>query len=169
MSLYIQDNKGDVYKVMKNHYLKLSPWESNEDRRVSAESIDYYNIISEKEANKIVNIQFDIKDEYWTFNGKDYAAARITKYYELDEDHLKKIKSLPAHRKERYVIVKNDEPVFIEQSWKIVKHKGKLYYIEIIDAYLPRVKAYDMKGQFAQWVGINHCKPVYCITDNLFL
>ena len=33
-SKYIQDSSDNVYKIMPTHYLKLSPWEDGEDRRV---------------------------------------------------------------------------------------------------------------------------------------
>ena len=45
---YIQTNNGDVYKVLQNHYLKLSPWKDGEDRRVYEENIGDYKIISYK-------------------------------------------------------------------------------------------------------------------------
>ena len=34
---YIQDCNDVVYKVMPSHYLKLSPWNDGEDRRVNCQ------------------------------------------------------------------------------------------------------------------------------------
>ena len=55
------------------------------------------------------------------------------------------------------------------QEFKMVKHKGKIYYILIINEYLPRVKAYNTFGEFCQWVGIHDCKPIYSKTDKKFI
>ena len=52
---------------------------------------------------------------------------------------------------------------------KMIKHKGKIYYILIINEFLPRVKAYNLFGEFVQWIGIKNCKPIFCETDNRYI
>ena len=47
--------------------------------------------------------------------------------------------------------------------------KGKIYYILIINEYLPRVKDYNMFGDFCQWIGIEHCKPIFNMTDRKYI
>ena len=51
----------------------------------------------------------------------------------------------------------------------MIKHKGKIYYILIINEFLPRVKAYNLFGEFVQWIGIKNCKPIFCETDNRYI
>ena len=74
---YIQDNAGIVYKVMPNHYLKLSPWKDGEDRRVREIENDDYQVITYKNACMIINKQFNNTVEDWEFNGKKYIANAI--------------------------------------------------------------------------------------------
>ena len=68
---YIQDCNDVVYKVMPSHYLKLSPWDDGEDRRVMEKDINGYKYISYKNACMIVNTQFANKTEKWKHNGKE--------------------------------------------------------------------------------------------------
>ena len=38
-----------------------------------------------------------------------------------------------------------------------------------INEFLPRVKAYNLFGEFVQWIGIKNCKPIFCETDNRYI
>ena len=52
---------------------------------------------------------------------------------------------------------------------KLIKHKGKIYYIMIVNEYLPRVQAYNLFGEFCMWCGIDQCKPIFCETDKTYI
>ena len=52
---------------------------------------------------------------------------------------------------------------------KLIKHKGKIYYILIVNEFLPRVQAYNLFGEFCQWCGIDQCKPIFCEDDNRYV
>ena len=52
---------------------------------------------------------------------------------------------------------------------KMVKYKGKIYYILSVNADLPRVRTYNMFGEFCQWANIKHCKPIFNKTDNKYI
>ena len=54
-------------------------------------------------------------------------------------------------------------------QFKIVKHKGKLYYCLIINKYLPKVSLYDTFGKFCQMVNIKNVKPIFNETDKRYI
>lgn len=151
---YIQDETGVVYKDCSTHFLQLSPWEFGSDRRIMENDIGNYKYISYKNACMIVNQQFNKTTEKWEFDGKKYIADAIGTDTNK-EAYANMIKTLPNHT---ITIESMLNPV----SLKLVKHKGKIYYIFIIEQYLPRVQAYNLFGEFCQWVGIDKCKPIYC-------
>lgn len=159
--LYIQHSNGDVYKVMKDHYLKISPWEYGEDRRVTEMETDEYRVITYKNAMMIVNNQFDNKVEEWQFNDKKFIANAIGSNKNIKE-YSYLLSTLPNHS----LSIQNNDG---SSEFKMIKHKGKIYYILIVQNYLPRVQAFNMMGDFVQWVGIDHCKPIFCETDNRYL
>lgn len=158
---YIQDDHGIVYKEYPSHFLQLSPWEFGADRRVMETNIGNYRYISYKNACMIVNNQFSNTDEKWEFDGKQYIANAIGDNTNKDE-YTNMIKSLPNH-------VITIEDMYNPVSLKLVKHKGKIYYIFIVDQYLPRVQAYNLFGEFCQWVGIDKCKPIYCTDTQTYI
>lgn len=158
---YIQDNNEIVYKVMPTHMLKLSPWEDGEDRRVLERDIDGYKVISYKNACMIVNTQFANKVEKWTHKGKNYIANSIGTNKNIKE-YSYLLSTLPNHT---VTITNNDDLTEL----KMVRHKGKIYYILIVNEYLPRVQAYNLFGEFCQWCGIDQCKPIFNETDNKYM
>ena len=175
---YIQNENGDIFKVMPSHYLKLSPWEDGEDRRVYESEIGNYNVIQYKNACMIINRQFNDKVEKWEHNGKKYIANSLSNNRNIAE-HSYMLSTLPNHKifiKEvnKVLNMSPNSTVSIQSEdgmseLKMVKHKGKIYYIMIINEYLPRVKAYNLFGEFCQWCNIGNCKPIFCETDNKYI
>lgn len=173
---YIQDKSGIVYKVMPNHFLKISPWEHGEDRRVKEIVDNDYRVITYKNACIIVNNQFDDKVETWNKYGKKYLANSIGQNKNYIE-HTYMLSTLPNHKvflKDANSIMKYTDNMSItssdsSQELKLIRHKGKIYYILIINEFLPRVKAYNLMGEFCQWIGIDHCKPIFNVTDKKYI
>lgn len=158
---YIQDNNDIVYKVMPNHLLKLSPWEDGEDRRVMEKDIDGYKYISYKNACMIINTQFANTVEKWNHKGKNYIANSIGTNKNIEE-YTYLLSTLPNHT---LTITNNDNL----NELKLIRHKGKIYYIMIINEYLPRVQLYNLFGDFCQWCGITDCKPIFNETDRKYI
>ncbi len=176
---YIQTDDENVYKVMSTHYLKLSPWNDGEDRRVMEKDINGYKYISYKNACMIINNQFANKTEKWTHNGKEYVASKINEDKSVDEytalismlpNHkaiLHDSKNLMKHFKDEMSLTITSEDNSTEL--KMVKHKGKIYYILLLNKPCSRVKAYNLFGEFVQWVGIKDCKPIFCETTKKYI
>ncbi|MGN1268575.1 MAG: hypothetical protein ACI4U0_03660 [Candidatus Aphodocola sp.] len=143
------------------HLLQISPWKIGDDRRIYEEVNDNYRVITYKNACMIVNNQFDNTVEEWSYKGKKYIANAIGSNKNIKE-YSYLLSTLPNHSLE----IKSNDGM---NELKLVKHKGKIYYIWICNQYLPRVKAFDLFGNFCQWVGIDHVKPIFCETDNRYI
>lgn len=176
---YVQDNLGLVYKVMPDYLLKMSPWKDGEDRRVYEKTTDEYRMITYSNACMIVNNQFNNTTEKWEHKGKKYIASSISEGKDIHE-HTYFLTTLPNHK----TIIKDSRALINKMpdgntlsiqsndgtsELKMIKHKGKIYYILIINEFLPRVKAYNLFGEFVQWIGIKNCKPIFCETDNRYI
>lgn len=177
-SKYVQSkDDGLIYKVMPEYLLKLSPWQDGEDRRLVEHNLDDYTIITYENACMIVNTQFAETKEEWSHHGKDFVAYPIKD--QDPEERTYFLQALPSHNvvlKDAKRILSNSGISMLTmtndtgtQELKMVKHKGKIYYILIINEYLPRVQAYNTFGEFCQWVGIHDCKPIYSKTDKRFI
>ena len=173
---YIQNqNTGLVYKVMDEYLLQMSPWKNGEDRRVYEINNEDYDILTYQNACMIVNKQFNETDEEWEHNGKKYKARAITNK-SIDE-HTAMLSLLPSHYiKESTKILKtlpNENSISFQDEngneFKMVKHKGKIYYCLIVNQYLPKVSLYNTFGQFCQMVNIKNVKPIFNETDKKYI
>lgn len=172
---YLRSSNGNVYKVMDKYLLQISPWKHGDDRRVYTYNSDDMTIITYQNACMIVNKQYNEIDEEWEHNGKKYKArALINK--NIDE-HTAMLSMLPSHYiKESSKILRtlpdensitfNDER---GNEYKLVKHKGKIYYCLIVNQYLPKVSLYDTFGKFCQMVNIKNVKPIFNETDKRYI
>lgn len=177
---YVQDESGLVYKVMPDYLLKMSPWKDGEDRRVYEQDLaNGYKVITYSNACMIVNNQFNDTTEKWERNGKKYVASAIPQSKDIVE-HTYLLTTLPNHKtviKESKSLINklpenNTLSITSEDGLselKMVKHKGKIYYILIVNEFLPRVKAYSLMGEFVQWIGIKNCKPIFCETEHRYI
>lgn len=177
LAKFIQDKHGDVYKVTPGHFLKMSPWNYGDDRRVYEIDNEDYTLLTSDNACMIVNKQFAGTIERWEHNGKKYIAS-ATDNKDISE-HTYTLSMLPSHS----IAIKTEnllnelpenQSISIQSNdglseLKMVKHKGKIYYILIVNEFLPRVKMYNMFGEFCQWANIKNCKPIFCETDKKYI
>ncbi len=175
---YIQSADGNVYKVLQNHCLKLSPWNDGDDRRVYEFENDDYKVITYQTACMIVNKQFAETDERWEFNGKKYIARKVEPD-KTDDERAALLSLLPSHtvRDKTADLLKelpNGQSLSIHSDdgraeLKLVRHKGKIYYMLVINENLPRVQMYDLFGKFCSWAHIKNVKPIFCETDKRYI
>ena len=84
---------------------------------------------------------------------------------------------LPSHYlKESTKLLKtlpDDNSISIQNQYgdefKMVKHKGKVYYCLIINHLLPKVQLYNTFGKFCQMVNIKNVKPIFNETDKRYI
>ena len=179
MDKYIQHtDTGNIYKVMPTHLLQLSPWNDGDDRRVYEVEDGKYHVITYQNACMIVNKQFNDTTEEWKFGDKEYIARKQNDAYSVDE-HAAILAMLPNHK-----VMKASEDVLRQldngqtlsisakdgmSELKLVRHKGKIYYMLIVNEVMPRVKLLDLFGKFCTWAHIKNVKPIYCKTDKRYI
>ena len=172
---YLQSNEGVIYKIMDDHLLQLSPWKHGDDRRIYEYDDDNMKVISYQNACMIINKQYNEIDEEWEHNGKRYKARAIANK-DINE-HTAMLSMLPSHYiKDSVNILKtlpNENSITFSDAngneFKMVKHKGKIYYCLIINQYLPKVQLYNTFGQFCQMVNIKNVKPIFNETDKKYM
>lgn len=173
---YLQSiNNGNVYKLMDRYLLQMSPWEDGNDRRIYEYEDEDMKVITYQNACMIVNKQFNEIDEEWEHNGKKYKARAIVNK-DIDE-HAAMLSLLPAHFiKDNTKILRklpdNNEITIKDEygnGFRMVKHKGKIYYILLIEKYYPKVPLHDMFFNFCQWVNIKNVKPIFNETDKRYI
>lgn len=173
---YLQSSyTGNVYKVMNNYLLQMSPWKDGDNRRIYEYDDNDMHVITYQNACMIVNKQFSETDEEWEHNGKKYKARAIVQ--RDPEEYAALLSMLPSHYIRESVktlkTLPNENTITISNEngdeFKIVKHKGKIYFALIINSYLPKVAIHDTFGKFCQWVNIKNLKPIYNETDKKYI
>ena len=172
---YLQSNNGNIYKVMDKYLLQMSPWKNGDSRRIYEYEDDDMHVITYQNACMIVNKQFAETDEEWEHNGKKYKARAIVE--RTTDEHAALLSMLPSHYIKESVktlqTLPNGNSISIADEkgneFKMVKHKGKIYYALIVNEYLPKVAIHNTFGEFCQWVNIKNVKPIYNETDKKFM
>lgn len=172
---YLQSTEGKIYKIMDTHLLQLSPWKDGENRRLYEYDDNDMHVITYQNACMIVNKQFAEIDEEWEHNGKKYKARALVNK-DVNE-HTAMLNMLPSHYiKESTKVLKtlpNENTISISDEngneFKMVKHKGKIYYCLIVNHFLPKVQLYNTFGDFCQMVNIKNVKPIFNETDKRYV
>ena len=176
MNNYLQSSyTGNIYKVMDNYLLKISPWKDGENRRLYEYDDNDMHVITYQNACMIVNKQFAETDEEWEHHGKKFKARAIVNK-NIDE-HTAMLNMLPSHYiKESTKILRtlpNENSITFSDDkgneFKLVKHHGKIYYMLIVNHFLPKVQLYNTFGQFCQMVNIKNVKPIFNETDKRYV
>ena len=172
---YLQSYTGNIYKVMDKYLLQLSPWKDGDDRRLYEYDDSNMTVVTYKNACMIVNKQFAETDEEWEHNGKKYKARALVNK-DINE-HTAMLSMLPSHYlKESTKLLKtlpDNNSISIQNQYgdefKLVKHKGKVYYCLIINHFLPKVQLFNTFGKFCQMVNIKNVKPIFNETDKRYI
>lgn len=87
-NFYCIDNKNNVFKYYENkkYFLKLSPWNINEDRRYAF--VENIKKIKKEKALEIINKQFYNVETEWKFNNKTYFIISSDKSNSTFETYL---------------------------------------------------------------------------------
>ena len=173
---YLQSiQTGNIYKVMDNYLLKISPWKDGEDRRIYEYNDNDMTVITYQNACMIVNKQFNESDEEWEHNGKKYKARAIANK-NIDE-HTAMLSMLPSHYiKDSTKILKTmpDENSITFSNgkgdeFKMIKHQGKIYYLLLLNKLLPKVQLYNTFGEFCKIVNVKNVKPIFDETNKKYI
>lgn len=85
---FVKDKNGAIYKYIpfKSHFLKMTHWGTDDDRRVPFNYIANYfengfvKVIEKKKAAKLINDYWDNLEREWEFNGKKFKVLSFNDY-----------------------------------------------------------------------------------------
>lgn len=159
------DKKYNVYKTTSNPsmLLKLSPWESGEDRRLFSfeQNFHKFNSINANKALELINYQFDNCCTEWIYNGELYVA------FESSNDNNTTLEKFlpPIHDF-------HDRGNF---AYYLCHHNGKIFWALRSGHYYPRIPLYkftdinqepNLMTEFIKWTNVKHCKVIFKYIDS---
>lgn len=164
---YVKLQNGHIYKLVSNgeHYLRMTPLDKIEDRRVNCGYIEA--LITTGEAKKIkpqsaceeINKLWDDFEAKWTYNSKQYKTLK--KPFKLNEAKKYEFK----HKGTAY----DGEKYEFKFTYYLCYYHGQLCWLGCPMHYFPRVTIYKFEsfdkepsfGDSIKWVDIKHVRNVY--------
>lgn len=162
---FIKTNDGHIYKRTSNAevYLKVSPYEIGEDRRINSNVLFQMikdgnaSIINKNKALEEINTLWGEYGREWVFNGKQYKIKKNESY---------KIGSAKKHIFQRSYVNRNGERIYYPITYYLGVFHGKLCWFEY-SQYYPQMEVYEFENldnepyNFMQWTNIKNIKHLY--------
>lgn len=156
---YVQDENNNIFIRREDDFLKLSPWNNNEDRRIfDFENKTFVNKLNKNKAYEILNQQFRNHTSEWQYNGYTFKTDKCFMDYSIKERNeiISQMQEYTPHEKYCY------------NKWHIVEYKGKLFYAQIKTQYFPRIPLTPInsndKSMRHCWGSFKYLKPIRNIT-----
>ena len=153
--------KGDIYcyNPDKNYYLKVTGWESGEDRRVYKFEIDSSKLVHLKpeKAYAMINKAWNSGVRTWIHDGKTYSN---------EGEFPRDFGQIPIHAfKHTYVDINGNTKIYYEQ-YRLVWHQGHIFWCKVYH-YFPQLILFRFNGIdgvgkeiFAKWTNVKNCRPI---------
>ena len=162
--IYKQASDKDGFK-----YLKVTPWESNEDRRTNINELKKLQLegkvieISSPQAREELNEAWNNVNRFWIWNDKQYKTI-------ANDDFHKAKKHIWNH----VWTDTNGESHITNITFYIVMFHGQLYWTQNTQ-YYPRQQLLHFRGMdiepdyrndYAQWTSAKNLRPIYTVNEN---
>lgn len=161
---YVCDKHDNVWKysLSLKHFLKVTPWEKDEDRRVNAFEVEKwieYGKVTQYTAKpkifKIINRRWDNVTWSWEFDGDTYTSP--------EKENCIPWEQIPWHE-----FLEENNDYKWKSKYKLVHYQGHLYW-STPHTYFPRLVLYEFKCEgcppknkdMKRWSHIKHCMPVW--------
>ena len=168
-SKYILTSNNHIYKWVENkgYYLKMTPWEDGEDRRVSPNEIGEYTRISFSSAMAKLNLLWNGGVFTWRFNGDNYKVYPNIKP-SLDGESFNSLHKAPTHDFPHEWTDRNGERRINHDYYRICFYQGKIYWAKI-SQYYPQIYLLRFEGidvppawsKHVRWANFKHCRPIF--------
>lgn len=168
-SKYILTSNNNIYKWVENkgYYLKMTPWEDGEDRRVSPNEIGEYTRISFSSAMAKLNLLWNGGVFTWRFNGDNYKVYPNIKP-SLDGESFNSLHKAPTHDFPHEWTDRNGERRISHDYYRICFYQGKIYWAKI-SQYYPQIYLLKFEGidvppawsKHVRWANFKHCRPIF--------
>lgn len=150
--------KGDIYcyNPDKKYYLKVTNWNSGEDRRVY--EIDSSKLIRLKpeKAYAMISKAWNSGIRTWIHDGETYSNEG-----EFPRDFGK----VPFHTFKHTYTAANGTTQSYHEKYKLVWHQGHIFWCEVY--YYPQLMLSRFNGLdkadkkiFAKWTNVKNCRPI---------
>lgn len=164
---FVVDKHNNVWKYIetKDHFLKVTPWETDEDRRVNRFEIE--NLISHNKlvqmknrakVHEIINNKWKDFEFSWNYNGDTYVASPNSTY----NDAMKAPEHSFTHTYKDQHGIKHS----YDSKYRLGFYKGNLIWFNPYH-YFPQVCIWNFekidkepKG-YNSWTKISHIRPIW--------
>ena len=158
-----------IYKWVesKGYYLKLTPWEDGEDRRVLENNIGEHDRISYNSAMESLNTIWNNTTRSWRFEGENYKVLS-NHNPSLGANNLNSLHHAPDHDFPVEWIDRNCEVKISHDVYKLCFYQGKIFWAKI-SQYYPRIILIKFEGinippkwsNHTRWANFKHCRPIF--------
>jgi hypothetical protein len=173
---FVVDKHNNVWKYVKakDHFIKVTPWEPGEDRRVNRFEIE--KLINKNEltqmtnkpaVHEIINRHWDECYYEWQYMNKLYAVDPRN-----DKNHYMKA---PLHKFEHSYKTADGKVHTYTSDWRIGFNNGKIVWVSAFH-YYPRViiakfESLDKEpcGDNYSWTTYCHVRPIYEVSTGNYI
>ena len=167
---YTVDNNIYKWNANNGHFIKLTGWESGEDRRKYLSEIrqEFLETLNSDVARELVN-------KYWMSGIREWEHDGIR--YNNDDTGLKSLWcEIPDHIFEKTYKDANGKKHTYAEKYKVVWHNGHIYFAQTFH-YYPRIilkRLIDINEEpklFAKqkWVHVRNLRPVKNLSTNKYI
>lgn len=174
---YVKDKHNNVWKYIpdKKHFLKVTPWENFEDRRVNCFEIEKRILKGELEQYtgkpkiyEIINKRWDDTESEWEYNGNIFFTERRG---DNQNDCLK----APIHKFYHTYKTQDGKEHTYSNDYRIGYHNGNIVWFCFYHYYpqtiiIPFVSIdKEPEGMRTKWTKVCHIKPIYSVKNNGYI
>jgi len=166
---FVVDKHNNVWKYVKakDHFIKVTPWEPGEDRRVNRFEIE--KLIQKNELTQMKNkaAVHEIINKRWAdvYYEWEYMGVKFTVE---DRKHSQSIFKAPIHQFEhKYKDATGKEHVYYDKGWRIGFHNGQIVWVNPYH-YSPQVVVAPFESadkapdyNYNNWTNEKHIRPIY--------
>lgn len=176
---YVVDKHDNIWKITeKGHFLKMTPWEDGEDRRVNRYQIEelikagkltQYSAkpkLFEKLNKRWANISFE-----WIHDGKRFSVDVVDKYHP-------NFYKAPEHKFPHFYKDLKGEKHIYYSSYRIVFYNGNIYWATPYH-YWPQVQLYEFESpdkepvikleSYFRWAQGRYLRPIYSYSEGNYI
>ena len=172
---YVVDKYNNIWKYVKSkdHFIKVTPWEKEEDRRINRseierliESGELVQMKGKPQTYKIINEKWDNDERTWEYNDMIFAVGKNTKENQAFD--------APLHKFVHSYKTQDGTTSEYTNEYRIGYFNGNLVWWRCLH-YYPRTYIWTFEhldkepNEFGSWTNIKHIKPIYNLSTENYI
>lgn len=172
---YVVDKHNNVWRYIKSkdHFIKVTPWDNGEDRRMNRSEIERFiesgELIQMKgkpRVYEIINERWDNDVRSWEYNGMHFEAGKNSKENQAFD--------APFHKFLHSYKDQDGKTVEYTHDYRIGYFNGKIIWWSCYHYYprtyiLPFESLDKEPSGFGSWTNIKHIKPIYNLSTGNYI